>query len=200
MGRNLWAGLLAWMIVAAWALVAMMVAVSLWAEIWLKPHDAWSPISEAVVGGVMTVGVYGLLVLGVASGIGSLFVRCDRCNSVLFPLLINNGPPKGRDARMFRAVKQGLLGRQVPCAKCGTSSSLDGLEYRVAFNLYSEDGKREVEVREFNNGRTYLVEREWVEGTTFEDRHSGRMVGPFPSPAAAENFVVGTRWFLGSGT
>lgn len=78
-------------------------------------------------------------------------------------------------------------------------SSLDGLEYRVAFNLYSQDGRREVEVREFSNGETYVVEREWVEGLTFEDRHGGRMVGPFPSPAAAETFSVGTAWFSGSG-
>jgi hypothetical protein len=71
-------------------------------------------------------------------------------------------------------------------------SSLHGLEYRVACNLYSLDGKREAEVREFRNGETYLVEREWVEGTTFKDRHSGRMVGPFGSPTAAENFIVAT--------
>ena len=35
-----------------------------------------------------------------------------------------------------------------------TKSPLHGLEYRVAFNLYSEDGKRGVEVREFRNGET----------------------------------------------
>lgn len=79
------------------------------------------------------------------------------------------------------------------------SPSLHGLEYQVAFSLYSEDGKREVEVREFSNGEIYVVEREWVEGTTFEDRHGGSMVGPFPSPTAAETFSVGTRWFTGSG-
>ncbi|MGN6516719.1 MAG: hypothetical protein ACTHLR_12875 [Rhizomicrobium sp.] len=74
---------------------------------------------------------------------------------------------------------------------------LQGAEYRVAFNLYSEDGKREVEVREFRNGEIYLVEREWVEGTTFEDRHAGQMVGPFASPQAAEKFIVATAWFCG---
>ena len=78
-----------------------------------------------------------------------------------------------------------------------TSSSLNGLEYRVAFNLYSDDGKREVEVREFSNGKTYLVEREGVEGTTFNDRHGGSLVGPFTSPAEAEEFVVATAWFSG---
>lgn len=77
-------------------------------------------------------------------------------------------------------------------------SRLRGLNYRVAFNLYSADAKREVEVREFSNGETYLVEREWVEGTTFRDRHSGRMVGPFASPKAAENFIVATPWFCGA--
>ena len=76
-------------------------------------------------------------------------------------------------------------------------SSLHGLEYRVTSKLYSLDGKREAEVREFRNGETYLVEREWVEGTTFRDRHSGRMVGPFASPSAAENFMVSTPWFCG---
>ena len=76
-------------------------------------------------------------------------------------------------------------------------STLHGLEYRVAFNLYSKDGKRGVEVREFSNGQTYLVEQEWVEGTTFRDRHSGEMVGPFASPEDAEKFIVGTPWFTG---
>jgi hypothetical protein len=80
-----------------------------------------------------------------------------------------------------------------------TGSRLRGLQYKVAFNLYSKDGKREVEVREFDNGETYLVEREWVEGTTFKDRHAGRMVGPFTSPEGAEKFIVATSWFCGRG-
>jgi hypothetical protein len=74
---------------------------------------------------------------------------------------------------------------------------LKGAGFRIAFNLYSVDGKREVEVREFRDGRAYLVEREWVEGTTFRDRHSGRMVGPFVSTDAAEKFIVATAWFCG---
>jgi hypothetical protein len=78
-----------------------------------------------------------------------------------------------------------------------TRSRLYGLNYRVAFNLYSEDGKREAEVREFSNGEYYLAERERVEGTTFEDRHSGRMVGPFATADAAEKFIVATAWFCG---
>ena len=81
--------------------------------------------------------------------------------------------------------------------RAADGSSLDGLEYKVAFKLYSDDGKREVEVRQFSNGETYLVEREWVEGTTFNDRHSGRMVGPFASPETAEKFIVSTAWFCG---
>lgn len=81
--------------------------------------------------------------------------------------------------------------------KRNTGSSLYGLELRVAFKLYSDDGKREVEVREFSNGETYLVEREWVEGTTFNDRHDGAMVGPFTSTEAAESFIVATAWFCG---
>jgi hypothetical protein len=72
-----------------------------------------------------------------------------------------------------------------------------GVEYRVAFKLYSDDGKREVEVRKFSDGKTYLVEREWLEGTTFNDRHDGRMVGPFSSPEDAEMFIVATAWFRG---
>src|SRR6185437_3795218 len=67
-----------------------------------------------------------------------------------------------------------------------TVSSLYGVEYRVAFKLYSENGKREVEVLEFGNGETYLVEREWTEGTTFKDRHEGRPLGPFASAEDAE--------------
>jgi hypothetical protein len=78
-----------------------------------------------------------------------------------------------------------------------TGSRLHGLNYGVAFKLYSKDGKREVEVREFGKGETYLVEREWVEGTTFNDRHSGSMVGPFASPEDAEKFIVATAWFVG---
>jgi len=72
-----------------------------------------------------------------------------------------------------------------------------GSEYRVAFNLYSDDGKRGVEVREFRNGKAYLIERDLVEGTTFKDRHDGRMVGPFATTADAETFIVATPWFCG---
>ena len=77
-------------------------------------------------------------------------------------------------------------------------SRLQGQEYRIAFTLYSDDGKRAADVLEFRNGETYLDEQEWVEGTTFENRHSGRLVGPFASPADAENFIVATAWFRGS--
>jgi hypothetical protein len=72
---------------------------------------------------------------------------------------------------------------------------LQGQEYRIAFKLYSEDGKRAVHVLEFRNGETYLDEQEWVEGTTFKNRNSGRLVAPFASPTDAENFIVATPWF-----
>ena len=72
-----------------------------------------------------------------------------------------------------------------------------GSEYRVAFSLYSKDGKREVEVREFRDGEAYLVERELVDATTFKDRHDGRMVGPFAPTDVAEKFIVATAWFSG---
>jgi hypothetical protein len=68
--------------------------------------------------------------------------------------------------------------------------------YRVAFRLYSEDGAREVEVRKFRNGKTYIAERERRDGR-YEDRHSGDVVGPFAPPEAAEKFTVGTPWFTG---
>jgi hypothetical protein len=68
----------------------------------------------------------------------------------------------------------------------------------VTCTLYSDDGKRAAEVREFSNGEAYLLESEWVEGTTFEDRHSGSLVGPFASPAHAERFIVATSWFNGT--
>ncbi len=75
---------------------------------------------------------------------------------------------------------------------------LDGTTYRVTSTLYSGDGKRSAEVREFSNGKTYLLESEWVEGTTFEARHDGRLVGPFASPKLADRFVVATSWFNGT--
>lgn len=84
-----------------------------------------------------------------------------------------------------------LLGR-------ATNESLAGKQYRVVCTLFSGDCKRSAEVREFSNGETYLLESDWVEGTTFAERHSGRLVGPFASPAHAERFIVATPWFKGT--
>lgn len=81
-----------------------------------------------------------------------------------------------------------------------TASSLDGMDYRVNAKLYSQDGRREVEVREFRNGASYILERQMGENGTFEDRHSGRLVGPFASPDEAERFIVTTEWFNGRGS
>lgn len=77
---------------------------------------------------------------------------------------------------------------------------VQGQEYRSVFKLYSEDGKRAADVLEFPNGETYIDEQEWVEESTFKNRHSGRLVGTFASPADAENFIVATPWFRGSHT
>jgi hypothetical protein len=76
-------------------------------------------------------------------------------------------------------------------------ASIAGMEYRVNRTVYSADGKRAAEFREFANGETYLLESEWVEGTTFKPRHEGRVVGPFHSPERAERFIVATDWFNG---
>ena len=78
------------------------------------------------------------------------------------------------------------------------NKSLFGTSYRVTFTLYSEDGKRCAEVREFSNGETYLLESDRVEGTTFKERHAGKLVGPFASPKLAERFIVATVWFSGT--
>jgi hypothetical protein len=78
-----------------------------------------------------------------------------------------------------------------------TRSSLYGREYRVAFTLYSKDGKRAVDVYDFGGGETYLNEKNWIEGTTYENRHSGKLVGPFASSEEAKRFIVTTPWFLG---
>jgi len=77
-------------------------------------------------------------------------------------------------------------------------SPTQGQEFRTVSTLYSTDGKRAVEVLEFRNGETYLDERERGEGTTFKNRHTGRLVGPFASPYDAEKFIVTTSWFCGS--
>lgn len=69
--------------------------------------------------------------------------------------------------------------------------------FRVVATLYSRDGSRSAEVREFSSGETYLLESECIDSRTFIARHEGRLVGPFASPGAAERFIVTTPWFNG---
>jgi hypothetical protein len=95
-----------------------------------------------------------------------------------------------RHAESGRAKRDGR--RAEPTQQFVSAGVLaDGFDPLTAARL------RSVEVREFSNGETYLVERERVDGNVFEDRHSGRMVGPFASPEVAERFIVATTWFCG---
>lgn len=84
------------------------------------------------------------------------------------------------------------LGRQM------NKGPIQGQEYRTVSTLYSVDGKRAAVLLEFRSGEAYLDERVWVEGTTFENRHSGQLVGPFASPYDADVFIVATSWFRGN--
>lgn len=69
--------------------------------------------------------------------------------------------------------------------------------FRSLFNLYPQNGEREVEVLERHDGKVFLIERDQVEGGAYKDRHGGAMVGPFPSAEEAEHFIIGTDWFNG---
>ena len=78
-----------------------------------------------------------------------------------------------------------------------SNSPLYGQNYRVAFTLYDKECNRAVDVLEFENGEIYLDEKERVGETAFENRHSGRLVGPLASLEEAESFAVATAWFRG---
>lgn len=69
--------------------------------------------------------------------------------------------------------------------------------FRVECTLYSSDGLRSAEVCLFANGETYLREWETDDQGIRVARHSGSMVGPFPSPEQAERFITATTWFNG---
>lgn len=74
---------------------------------------------------------------------------------------------------------------------------LFGKKYRVIKSLYSFDGKRRADVCKFAWDKTYLLESDWDEQSTWVPRHDGKMVGPFDNPSAAEHFIVATDWFNG---
>lgn len=78
-----------------------------------------------------------------------------------------------------------------------SNKPIAGELYRTTSTLYSLDGKRSAEIREFSHGDTYILESEWIEGTSFKARHDGSLVGPFVSPKRAEQFIVATDWFNG---
>ncbi len=81
-----------------------------------------------------------------------------------------------------------------------SKSPLKGRSYRIAFQLYSDDGTRSVDVMEFEGGEVFLDEKEKGAAGGFENRHSGNLVGPFASAEAAESFIVATSWFSGRQT
>jgi hypothetical protein len=65
----------------------------------------------------------------------------------------------------------------------------------VPYRLYSNDGKRAVEVRLRRDGFACFVDQEWVEGTTFKNRGLGEELGPYETPEAAEAAAVARPWF-----
>jgi hypothetical protein len=78
-----------------------------------------------------------------------------------------------------------------------SNTTLQGRVYRRAFTLYSPDGRRAANVLEVDTGETYVDELERADDSTFRNRHVGRLVGPFASPAEAESFIVASPWFCG---
>lgn len=67
--------------------------------------------------------------------------------------------------------------------------------YTVPLRLYSNDGKRAVEIRMRRDGFAYFVEQERVEDTTFKSRGRGEEIGPYETPEAAEAAAVARPWF-----
>lgn len=71
----------------------------------------------------------------------------------------------------------------------------NGLEYKVALQLYSPDGKRCSEIRMHRDGTVFFVDQECIDGTTFRNRGQGEEIGPFPSPKAAKAAAQSRPWF-----
>ncbi len=75
--------------------------------------------------------------------------------------------------------------------------SIAGRSYRIDSTLYSLDGNRSAELREYDTGKAYILESERGEDGQFVAIHDGAVVGPFASLRAAEKFIVATTWFAG---
>jgi hypothetical protein len=73
----------------------------------------------------------------------------------------------------------------------------DTIGHRVAFSLYSRNGRRGIDVHVRDDGQAFYVEREHVEGAVWKDREGRPAVGPYGSLQAAEAAAIVSPWFTG---